>query len=508
MKEKFFAFVMKKPKLTSLILGAISALAFPPVYALYLFVIALCLMFKLTDLSNSYKQVIVKSYWYGFGFFTAGFYWIGNALLVDIINFGWLYPLTLLSIGGFFGLFTILPFVTFFYLRQKNIWYKILAFACIWVLSEWVRSFIFTGFPWNLLGSVFAFCDVLIQTASVWGTYGLSFIFIILSSCFYAFLNQSKKTSLITLFSILLFIFVFGIIRINNYKEDKSDIKIRLVQPSIEQVMKWDRDELENNFIKHIKLSKQEPLDDVDFVIWGETALPFDIEYSYEHRELIKEAVPNNGSLITGVVRHSFESGAYEVFNSMYVINKQAEVIGFYDKNHLVPFGEYIPLRKYLPQWIRPVANSVADFSTSEKFKNIKIGNYPKFGALICYEIIFPDEVVNRKDKPDWLVVLTNDGWYGKSSGPYQHLVSAQMRAVEEGVSVVRSANSGISAIINPLGKIITQIDLHQKGVQDAYLPKTSQLFTIYSTLGKKAVLLLMLLILLAIFHTTRGCKP
>ena len=125
MKEKFFAFVMKKPKLTSLILGAISALAFPPVYALYLFVIALCLMFKLTDLSNSYKQVIVKSYWYGFGFFTAGFYWIGNALLVDIINFGWLYPLTLLSIGGFFGLFTILPFVTFFYLRQKNIWYKI-----------------------------------------------------------------------------------------------------------------------------------------------------------------------------------------------------------------------------------------------------------------------------------------------------------------------------------------------------------------------------------------------
>lgn len=507
MKEKIFTLLQKKSKLSSFVLGLVSALAFPPLYALYLFVLALCLMFKLTDLCTSYKQVILKSYWFGFGFFVAGLYWIGNALLVDIVNLGWLYPLTLLAIGGFFGLFMIPPFAVWYYFKKNNIWYKIIAFACVWVLAEWVRSFIFTGFPWNLLGTVFAFNDIFIQSACLWGTYGLSFIFLILSASIYALFEGNKKSSLIIICITVLFLTIFGLVRIKNYNTQNSDIKIRLVQPSIAQSMKWNKNELENNFYKYIELSKQEPLNDVDFVVWGETALPFDIEYNEKYRERIKEAIPDSGYLITGLVRYDIINGKYEAFNSMYVIDKNAQIVAFYDKNHLVPFGEYIPLRKYLPDWIRPIANNIADFSTSEKLKNIKIKNYPKFGALICYEIIFPDEVVNRQDKPDWLVVLTNDGWYGKSSGPYQHLVSAKMRAIEEGISIVRSANSGISAVINPLGKISQQIELNKIGAQDIYLPLNSKIFTLYSLYGKNAVLLLMLLILVAILHTTRGCK-
>ena len=507
MKEKVFTLLQKKSKLSSFILGLISALAFPPIYALYLFVLSLCLMFKLTDLNNSYKQVIIKSYWYGVGFFIAGFYWIGNALLVDMVNFGWLYPIALFAIGAFFGLFTIPPFIAWYYFKKKNIYYQIVGFACIWVLTEWIRSFLFTGFPWNLLGTVFAFNDIFIQTASIWGTYGLSFIFLILCGSFYSLCVGFNKLSLVMILSLVAFLTIFGLVRIKNYEYQNSDIKIRLVQPSIAQSMKWNRNELENNFHKYVELSKKETLDNVDFVIWGETALPFDIEYNEKYRELIKEAIPNNGYLITGLVRYDIVNGKYEAFNSMYVIDKKANVVGFYDKNHLVPFGEYIPLRKFLPDWIRPIANNIADFSTSEKLKNIKIGNYPKFGALICYEIIFPDKVVNRKDKPDWLVVLTNDGWYGKSSGPYQHLVSAKMRAVEEGISVVRSANSGISAVINPLGEVIKQIELHKKGWQDVYLPKYSKINTIYSTFGKQIVLTILVLSLIILAYTTRGCK-
>ena len=129
--------------------------------------------------------------------------------------------------------------------------------------------------------------------------------------------------------------------------------------------------------------------------------------------------------------------------------------------------------------------------------KNISIENYPVFGALICYEIIFPDEVVNRKDKPKWLVVLTNDGWYGNSTGPYQHLVAAQMRAVEEGVAVVRSANSGISAVISPVGKIINQIKLNEKNYSDVYLPKKAAIKTIYNIFGKYFILCIMFLMLI-----------
>ena len=202
------------------------------------------------------------------------------------------------------------------------------------------------------------------------------------------------------------------------------------------------------------------------------------------------------GYLITGLVRHDDESNDYQPYNSMYVIDDNGNTVAYYDKHHLVPFGEYVPLRKYLPEWVRPVANVVAEFGVGEPYKNIALPDYPPFGALICYEIIFPDAVVNRNNPPQWLVVLTNDGWYGKSFGPYQHLVAAQMRAVEEGITVVRSANSGISAVINPVGKIKAQIPLYAKQTLDVKLPLITKVPTVYAQIGGKIMALVMLLIL------------
>ncbi|MBQ8870623.1 MAG: apolipoprotein N-acyltransferase [Alphaproteobacteria bacterium] len=484
-------------KKTALVLGFLSALAFPPTHAFVLFLFAFCIAFKIADKSDTYKKVCAFSYWFGFAYFITGFYWIGNALLVDIVSFGWLYPIALFCIGGFFGLFMIPPFVIWHYFKDCGAWNKVFAFACVWVLLEWVRSFILTGFPWNMLGTVFAFNDVLIQSASVFGTYGLSFLALIITGCVYVFFETGKKSALMVLCMIVAVMVAFGIWRTNKYQSDDSDIMVRLVQPSIPQNMKWDRKELENNFFEYVNLSSQQGLKNVDFVVWGETALPFDIEQNYEYKEHIKKAVPDNGYLITGVVRFGVESGAYRLYNSMYVIDKNADIADFYDKNHLVPFGEYIPFRKYLPDWIRPIANTIAEFATGEKLKSIKLEDYPPFGALICYEIIFPDDVVNRKNKPEWLVVLTNDGWYGNSSGPYQHLVATKLRAVEEGITIVRSANSGISAVIDPLGRILNQIPLHKKAYSDIKLPQYKTLYTTYANGGKKIFFWAILLILL-----------
>lgn len=491
-------------KKTAFITGAMSALAFPPVYALFLFFIATVISLKIADKLSTYKKVCTYGYLFGFAHFVTGLYWIANALLVDFVRFAWLYPITLISIGAFFGLFIIPPFAMWHYFKRKNIWIKIVAFACMWVISEWIRSFIFTGFPWNMLGTTLAFDEIFIQTASIWGTYGLSFIVLILTGSFYAICNKKYKSGIVIFATLFLFLSIYGYWRINKYENITSDIKVRLVQPSIPQSMKWNKTQLEKNFYEYVNLSKSANVEDIDFVIWGETALSFDIEYDNKYKSAIKEAIPNKGYLITGLVRFD---DYYRPYNSMYVYDKDANVVNFYDKNHLVPFGEYIPLRKYLPKWVRPIANNIAEFATSEKFKNIQIDKYPPFGALICYEIIFPDNVVNRKNKPNWLVVLTNDGWYGKSSGPYQHLVSAQMRAVEEGISVVRSANSGISAVINPLGHIVNKIDLHNKGYIDVVLPENLEIGTIYSTVGNVGIVGFMLLCIAFLFTVSKSQK-
>ncbi len=483
-------------KKSALVLGVLSALAFAPIFILPAFMISFALAFKIADNLPSYKKVCAFGYWFGFAHFVIGLYWIGNALLVDFVSFGWLYPITIMSIGAFFGLFAIPSFIIWHFMRSGNLYVKVLSFACVWVLAEWLRSFFLTGFPWNMLGTVFAFHDAYIQTASIWGTYGLSFIAVLLVGCVYAMFSNKISIGFTALLGIIIALSTFGFWRISTYDAVSSDIKIRMVQPSIPQSMKWKSSELESNFFEYVNLSKKEGLEQVDFVIWGETALPFDIRYRSEYKEFIKDAIPDNGYLVTGVVRFELFDNYYSPYNSMYVIDKNADIVNFYDKNHLVPFGEYIPFRKHLPNWVRPITNNIADFATSEKFKNIKLNNYPDFGGLICYEIIFPDNVVNRNAKPKWLVVLTNDGWYGKSSGPYQHLVAAQMRAVEEGITIVRSANSGISAIVSPMGQILNKIDLHEKGYLDVFLPKNIEINTLYSHIGSTGIVLSVVLIL------------
>ena len=502
--------LVQHSKICSFILGAISVAALPPYYTFPAAVIAFSGLFYLLTRTSKLKQSFALGYWFGVAHFGLGLSWIANALLVDVVAFGWLYPITILAAGIFFGLFSGLA--TCLIYKFPTIIDKYLSFAAFWCLSEWLRSFILTGFPWNLLGTILTFSPQLYQSASLVGTYGLSLFTILFCTAPILLFSPLRRNKILAITLIILLPttnYLYGTYRINKLHNIfvPNGIKVRLVQPSISQELKWNINTLEQNFATYIELSQQEGLNDIDFVIWGETASPFALDTDTKHRQQLLTAIPKQGHLITGAVRVQTSPYGHPIpFNSMLAFNKQGDIISYYDKSHLVPFGEYIPLRQYLPTWIKPITNTITDFQAGNGPRSISINNLPSFTPLICYEIIFPTQVINKHDRPEWLINLTNDGWYGDSAGPHQHLVSTIMRATEEGLTTVRVANNGISAIINPLGQIIEQMPLNHVGILDAKLPQKLSLPTLYSHYGNTIPLgLTLLLLIISLYSAIRS---
>ncbi len=494
--------IMEHKKLTCLIIGMISARALPPFYAFPLLFLTISGFLLILNTSHNKKQSFAYGYWFGFGYFACNMAWIGNAVLIDSAKLGWLFPIILLAAGGFFGLFIALP--ALLSALFKSFYAKWLSFSAWWVIFEWIRSFIFTGFPWNLLGSVLAFNPHLLQAASAVGTYGLSLAVLLITGAPALIIYYRNKISLwVTLVTIVLIsgsLVGYGIHYMTEQNNTPSTTKIRLVQPAIPQEMKWNKQKLEENLEQYIHLSQSQNPQDIDFIIWGETATPFALDFEPEYMEKIKQAIPEKGYLITGLVRYEFSKDKFRPLNSAFIIDKTGKIINYYDKSHLVPFGEYIPFRNYIPNQIQPLTDTISDFLAGDGAKTIEIPEQPSLGISICYEIIFPHQIINSQNKPDWLINLTNDGWYGISQGPYQHLVTTQLRAIEEGRTIVRAANTGISAVINPYGKILAQIPLNQKGIIDINLPQQLYIKTIYGEMGNFIPLILCITNILIAF--------
>ena len=224
------------------------------------------------------------------------------------------------------------------------------------------------------------------------------------------------------------------------------------------------------NFNTLLSLSVEKRDADVKAIIWPETAVPFIIAEEPIVQNAIRDIVPQKGLIFAGSIRRSTKAdGRPQFHNSMQVIDDQGAIIGSYDKSHLVPFGEYMPLRDIIP--LPAVASKFADLGEGNGPQTMQWGSLPPVSALICYEVIFPSQVIDRTHKPNWIVNITNDGWYGNTTGPHQHLAAAIARAVEEGVPIARAANTGISAVIDPLGRIIAQTQLGERGYLDSRLP-------------------------------------
>jgi apolipoprotein N-acyltransferase len=252
-------------------------------------------------------------------------------------------------------------------------------------------------------------------------------------------------------------------------------VTLRLVQPNIAQADKWRPGLREQHFMDHIRLSAGSGIEAVTHVIWGEAAVAFALDRDEARRALAVSMLRPDGALIAGVPRAAVgANGLEQIFNSLLVIGADARVLATYDKTHLVPFGEYLPMRWLIP--FPKLTEGTLDFSPGSGRATLVVPGLPPFSPLICYEAIFSGAVTGPPaadgSRPQWLLNVTNDSWFGDSSGPRQHLAAAQLRAAEEGLPLVRVANTGISAVIDPYGRVLGRIDLDTRGVLDAPLPQ------------------------------------
>ncbi len=511
LKSKFF---------TSFIAGALCNLAFAPIHFFPAAIISISAFYFLLENEGQKKRIFWLSWFYGFGYFLAGVYWIAIALLVDASQFAWLIPFAVTLIPGVLAIYLALFALSYKALIKKfnfsATYQKAIIFAIFWLIFEILRAFLFTGFPWNLLGYIWSFSDSLSQIANIFGIWGLSLfsVFIcLIPTSFFKFENRKisiKKSNFSDkVFGTTLFFFFILSLFYGHYCIDESKImaeedkKLRLVQGNIQQDMKWDAQQKYRNFLKHIKLTNSQDLNAVKIVIWSETAVPYAIDGNPELLDNLKLATPSDGALITGAVRVKYSSSdeVEGVWNSVFAVGDSG-VIDYYDKHHLVPFGEYIPLQKYLP-FVSKITDGAIGFSEGDGAKTVKT-NSLSFSPLLCYEVIFSDKIIDKKDRPDLLVNLTNDAWFGKSSGPYQHFDMAKMRAVEYGISLARVANTGITAFFDPFGRVVKKIDLNEEGFIDVSFIKSLEP-TIYSKYGFYPLILLILTLLVFLIHKPKN---
>ncbi len=489
----------------SFFLGGVGAMALPPTYA-FPMILAFSALLLILDSCMDRPQPLKSSFWttwsFGFGYFTFGLYWIANALTVDIAKFWWVTPFSILGLPFILAFFTAIPGVLCGLLRWRGVMLG-LAFAIFWVIAEWLRSFVLTGFPWNFTGYMWCFSDEMLQITSITGIYGLSFLTLLLAAGFLCLLQRPYQWLAGGITGLTVAIFLFGSLRLNTPTETFDDVWLRIVQPSIPQTSKWDPVEKEKNFEKLLSLSSLASSHKINAIIWPETAVPFFIEQEGFRRDLIEQVIPNEGFLLTGAPRRTpYGVSPVEIWNSILALNSTGDVVAHYDKSHLVPFGEYFPLRRYIEPYfaVRKITAGAQDFSSGSGPSVLQLGSLPPFGGQVCYESIFPGKVVNREqERPQWLLNVTNDAWYGNSPGPYQHLQISRVRSIEEGLPMVRAANTGISAVFDAYGRELDRLELMAIGNLDFQLPKPSANVTIYGTYGNILILGLLGLIFIGL---------
>lgn len=485
-------------KLSSLFAGIICGLCFAPVFFLP-GIFCISLLIAQIKISKTRFEAIKFAYIFGFGFYLSTLYWISFALGVYIDQFWWAIPFALFGLPAFMAIFTSLIALISWPLRDSKIYHFF--FCCIWVFIEWIISWIFTGLPWALIGYAFSNWLILIQFASIFGVFGLSFVGVYIASSPYNFLltkaNSEKKdfySRVITSVIVLISIVIYGYLRLEANPTEYTNISARLVQPSIPQTAKWEAEEFWQNLDKHIALSKKERAPNL--IIWSEAALtvPYHIK---PVMQAILSVFSNDGQILLtgGVSDNNKEGDNLELYSSLIGINRDSDKIFEYHKAHLVPFGEYIPFKNILP--LKKITPGLMDYTQGTR-KSVVIKKFDlAIWPLICYEAIFPYEVRVSNQFVDLFVNVTNDTWYGNSSGPYQHLEISRMRAVENGLPMLRVANNGISAFIDPVGRILLKTELNQVTVLDSYVPKKLSSETFFSKCNLSLMLLEVLSVLI-----------
>lgn len=462
------------------------------------------------------------------GFFMAGLYWIGISVTADWQAFWWFLPVPVIGLPALLSFIQAGLTLPFWLISKNRLTTAAVAFIAAWFLVEWTKLWLFTGLPWNLLGYSLAFGPWMTQLAAVGGIWLLSLLVLfgsILPWSFYKASSEQGSLRLLTLASFGAGALAWGslfaysawvLTKAPSYEAlTENQPSVALIQPNraqgVLQTEAQQRSVIDT--MKHLTRAAYSLAESkgvrLGAAIWPEAAVPDFVALKPELRQYLAEVVPQGSYLITGAVRAHLSSNDRQppdneilYFNSLEILDSTGQIVAHYNKRHLVPFGEYVPLRSYIP-WTNSLTGGMIDTTPGRPIRAIKLPSLPSFAPSICYEGIVPDYIIHKQNaNADWMLNLTNDGWFGISSGPYQHFAIQRIRAIEERRSLVRVSNPGISGVFDAFGRNGDLIGLNTRSFSLQAIPKRPEMRNIFSLTGNFIclVLALTLLIVFSIF--------
>jgi apolipoprotein N-acyltransferase len=450
--------------------GAVGALGFAPVNFFPAFLLAFGWFFWRL---NETKKVFFPSFMFFWTLHVCCLYWLTYPLTINLDRYWILIPFAVAVVPAYFSLqLAIACWIARKISRDAFEMALLLPSICSGVMYFYGHFSL--GFPWILPAYIWNCDEIFLQSLSLWGVYGFSFVTMLMSclvGVFFLFLRRHDRKNTIIAASAFAFLFIFvtffGIFRTNSHKTQFTSHRGRMVQCNLPQQEKSAPELAEQHLWKHLGYSIS--ADDLDFVIWPEASLPYLYNETQEDIKNCFRSVLNPGtSLILGAVRQDLANG--KIHNSVVVLDHRGNNIGHYDKVHLVPFGEYIPFRSIIPALFCAIANDIGDFDVGDGPRVLDIGI--KMAMTICYEAVFPSNFLPKDETVDVIINLTNDAWFGPTSEPYQHLQIVRARSVEQGIPLVRCTNYGISAVFDPCGREICRIQMGTSGVADFRVPQ------------------------------------
>jgi apolipoprotein N-acyltransferase len=484
------------------VLGALVTIALPPLHLWPALPVGFTGLVWILDGCGDRKSAFFAGWWFGFGFLGLGLYWISFALLIEPERVGWMIPFVVLGLPAMFAIWGGLATLTVQMLGVQGV-ARVILLAGAWSGGEWLRGHAFTGFPWNLIGYTAVASDALLQVVALIGIYGLGFIVVLAAAMPATLGDGGAASSRVRAYgpvaaAALLIIVVWsgGALRLLGAQDGVvSDVNLRLVQANISQHHKWQEERRRANLARYFQLSSQSGAEKTTHIIWPETAVPYFLARDPDLARAIGRLVKPGGMVITGAPRTTAEKESpFRVWNAVHAIDHDGEITGTYDKSHLLPFGEYVPFRSFLNRLgVERIAAGQGDFQAGEGATTLSLAGLPPLGVLVCYEAIFPGEIVGDANRPRWLLNLTNDAWFGQTAGPYQHFTMSRVRAAEEGIPLVRVANTGISGIADAYGRVVVQSALGETRIIDAALPVSLDALTPYARWGDAGFLIILL---------------
>jgi apolipoprotein N-acyltransferase len=461
-------------------LGALTALAFAPFSLFPLMLLGYAGLVLLLDGACAHRRRLwraAETGWaFGFGCFIVGLHWIGYPFLVDAEMYEWMMPFAVVLLPAglalFFGVAAAL---------SASLWRpgpaRIFVFALAFFAAEWLRGHILTGFPWNLPGYGWGASIALLQSAAWFGVYGLSLLTLLFGASLALFIRDDHRGRVWQIPCAMMVVFALlwagGTMRLDEASNATvAGVRLRIVQPDTAQSEKYQPQYIARNWQRLTALSNAPTDQPITHLIWPEAAPPFVLARVPDALAEIAKITANGRVLLTGEVRVKDQGNdKRDYYNSLTIYGADAHILATYDKFHLVPFGEYLPLKPLLSWLGLSQLVGIGDgFSTGPGPQTLNVPGAPPASPLICYEVLFPGEVT-ASERPAWMVNVTDDSWFGAAAGPRQHFLAARVRAIEEGLPIVRAANSGISAIIDPYGRVRQKLDLGLRGVVDGNLP-------------------------------------